>query len=390
MERAEQVSQIKLLMSRLDAGTTVDAGGLVRNPTSVYTDPELAAREWAEIFLGRPQLVGLSGELAGPGSFVTFDDLGPPVLAVRDVEGRFRAFVNTCRHRGAVVETRRRGTAPRFACRFHGWTYDQSGALVQLPKPEQFGEVDPDRLGLVELPAVERHGLLWIHPRIDGELDVDEILGEELTAELASWDLGALTYLDEDRWEVACNWKLAMDSFGEAYHFESLHPDTVSPAFHGHVHGYDAYGSNHRMLLCSRDIDGLRDRPEDEWEITTAARVAYWLFPNVQLMPFAEGAYLLRAVPDRTDPGRHVTQITYLARPEADVEGDVLRILVQQFAGTIRDEDYAMSVSQQRSYSAGAIPEIVFGRNEPALQHFHATHRSTLGLAPLERHDTLG
>jgi phenylpropionate dioxygenase-like ring-hydroxylating dioxygenase large terminal subunit len=382
------VSQIKLLMSRLDAGTTVDAGGLRRNPTWVYTDPELAERERQLLFRGRPHLLGLSGELAAPGAFVTSDDLGLPVLALRTATGRFRAFANTCRHRGAVVEARARGVATAFTCPFHGWSYDLDGALVDVPKREHVGLTDDP--ALVELPAEERHGMLWIHPDPTGELDVRRLLGEDLDDELAEWDLAALRYLEEDRWEVACNWKLAMDSFGETYHFPQLHRDTLSPQFHANVQCYDAYGLHHRMLLCRREIDDLRGRPEDEWEITTATRVAYWLFPNVQLMPFTEGAYVLRAYPDRRDPGRHVSRISFFARPDADLDGNVLRDVAAGFARTIRDEDYAMSAGQQRSAEGGAVPEIVFGRNEPALHHFHSAYRSVLGLPALDLDDDLG
>ncbi len=46
MRREHQIREIKLLETRLDAGTTVDAGGLMKNPTSVYVDPALAEREW--------------------------------------------------------------------------------------------------------------------------------------------------------------------------------------------------------------------------------------------------------------------------------------------------------------------------------------------------------
>ena len=48
MRHEEQVRLIKQLETHLDAGTNVDAGGLMRNPTSVYMDPELAEREWNE------------------------------------------------------------------------------------------------------------------------------------------------------------------------------------------------------------------------------------------------------------------------------------------------------------------------------------------------------
>ena len=91
-------------------------------------------------------------------------DLGVPVLATRDGEGRFRAFVNACRHRGTAVEERDKGKTRRFTCSFHGWTYSIAGALVGLPRSDHFGPVDLACHGLIELPAEERHGLLFVHP----------------------------------------------------------------------------------------------------------------------------------------------------------------------------------------------------------------------------------
>ncbi|MEE2768277.1 MAG: hypothetical protein VX833_03590 [Actinomycetota bacterium] len=87
MQRPEQISQLKLLLARLDSGTTVDAGGLRHNPTSVYSDPDLAEREWEEFFIQHPQLVGLSGDLPESNSFLTVDELGSPILATRDSWG---------------------------------------------------------------------------------------------------------------------------------------------------------------------------------------------------------------------------------------------------------------------------------------------------------------
>ena len=180
----------------------------------MYADPDLADREWEAFFTHHPQLVGLSGDLPEPGSFLTLDELGSPILATRDPQGAFRAFVNSCRHRGAVVVEQPRGTAKRFLCPFHNWCYDTTGSLVNVPKQEHFGEVDRSCHGLIELPAVERDGLLWVHPDPSGTIDLDGQLGEELSSELAHWDLGGLDYLGEDSYDVECNWKLAMDTFG--------------------------------------------------------------------------------------------------------------------------------------------------------------------------------
>lgn len=42
------------------------------------------------------QLIGLSQDLPEPGSFFTLDDFGTPMLAARDKNGVFHAFVNAC------------------------------------------------------------------------------------------------------------------------------------------------------------------------------------------------------------------------------------------------------------------------------------------------------
>lgn len=410
MRTDEQIRLVKELLAHLDSGTNVDAGGLRRNPVEAYTDPDRAAREWHEFFQTRPQIIGLSGDLGGPNTFLTTDDLGFPLLATRDGDGTFHAFVNSCRHRGAVVETRERGEARRFACPFHAWTYDGSGTLVGLPKSEHFGQEPAECLDLVALPAVEWGGLLIVHPQVDGTIDPEAMFTEELAAELLEWDYGELEYLDRDSYDVACNWKLAMDTFGETYHFGALHKDSLFQVFHGNVQCYDTFGINHRMILTRREIDAMRHRPEDEWSITEAALPVYWLFPNAILMPFTEGAYLVRAYPIPGEPGHHVSRITFYVRPgmdpytqedEAQEAGmseefrarfehvEAQRMVAEVFAAIIRDEDYEMSASQQRTAESGRITHTVFGRNEPALHHYHNTFRTELGLDPLPLLDSV-
>jgi len=401
MRHQEQVRLIKQLLERLDSGSNVDAGGLRKNPVEVYTDPQLAAREWKEFFASRPQLIGLSGDLPEAGSFLTTEDLGLPVIATRDADGTFHAFVNSCRHRGAVLIEEPRGTSRRLTCPFHAWTYDPDGSLVGLPKQEHFGDVEKACLSLIELPSLEWNGLLYVHPDPDGVIDPAEMFPDGLAAELADWNYGELEYLDADSYDVACNWKLAMDTFGETYHFSALHKDTLFGAFHGNVQCYDTFGINHRMILTKRAIDEMRHLPERDWDITVAGLPVYWLFPNVQLMPNDRGAYLVRAIPDPENPGRHVSRITFYLRPgvtveeyvgapraeqsvsDAAAEVELQRMVAQTFAEIIRDEDYWMSASQQRTAESGRTGHALFGRNEPALHHYHSTYRSLLGLDPL-------
>ena len=384
---------MKQLLAHLDAGTNVDAGGLRLLDTSVYTDPERAERERREFFLGGPQCVGLSGDLAEPGAFLTNNDLGVPILATRDAQGHFRAFVNSCRHRGALVETEERGTKRRFSCPFHAWTYDSGGALVGVPKPEHFGEIDVACHGLRSLPAEERHGLLFVHPDPDGVLDLDALLGEWFNDEFPTWNFGDLIPINRDAYDTACNWKLAMDTFGETYHFSALHKDTLYNSFHGNVQCYDDDAHLHRMILCRRDIDEMRLLPEDEWDISIAGLPVYWIFPNVILMPFRFGCFLVRAYPTPDDPGRHVSRVDfYMKSALANAQGEeavevnqFIATVAQNFSEIIRDEDYVMGESQQIAANAGALDHIIFGRNEPALHHYHNTYATKLGekLIPL-------
>ena len=160
MRHEEQVRVIRTLMDHIDRGTNVDAGVIGRVDARDYTSPERAALEWNAFFKNHPQVIGLSGDLPKAGSFITASDFGVPLLATRAADGRFRAFANVCRHRGTILENAPRGERTRFVCPFHAWTYDNTGALIGVPKAEHFGDIDKACLGLVELPAEERHGLL--------------------------------------------------------------------------------------------------------------------------------------------------------------------------------------------------------------------------------------
>ena len=46
-----------------------------------------------------------------------------------------------------------------------------------------------------------------------------------------------------------------------------------------------------------------------------------------------------------------------------------------------------MDEQTRRVAETGALTHLIFGRNEPALHHFHNTFREALCLPPLERLD---
>jgi nitrite reductase/ring-hydroxylating ferredoxin subunit len=392
MERQEQVRLIKGLMHYLDTDTNVDAGGQVRNPVSGYTSPDIASREWESFFQDYPHVLGLSADLPKPGSFLTNNDLKKPILCTRDKDGNFHAFLNVCRHRGTVLVNESRGEKNLFSCPFHAWGYSNNGDLVSIPKEDHFGPIDKSCNGLVKLPCTEKHGLLWVNPNPDGDIDIDSILGD-LGPELASWQLGNFVVSSDTTYDHAMNWKLAIDTFGETYHFNALHKDTLAADFYGNAQMYDTFERNHRMALCLRNIDSLRDVPEENWNILLAALPVYYIFPNIQLILGQGGPTLVRVYPDGNNPHQSHSQISFYMSPDlADLEMDDERREryenIQErmlgFARVIEMEDYVVAASSHQGILSGAQEYLTFGRNEPALHHYHNTYREALGMPPLE------
>ncbi len=406
MQHNTQVEILRELMAQLDEGRNIDAGSQIRMPTSAYVDPQIAAREWDTLFRNHPQLIGLASDLPDPGSFLTLDDFGLPLLATRDKDGRFHAFLNACRHRSVKVATAERGRRSVFTCPFHSWSYGNNGALLTVPDEAHFGAVERACHGLIELPAVERDGLLWVHPDAAGTLEVESLLGTPLAQELASYQLAGHRYIGEKTIDMKLNWKFANDTFGETYHFQKLHKDTLGRLYYGNNLHLTEFGRHHRFVTANYGIDELRTRPESEWRIEQGTFVLYYLFPNIQLLIDPATATLIRIYPHPQDPGRSITRISFYytqaaidaveaAKAAGQDTADAydrdayqntpggLETQMEVFYSTVQQEDYVMGEMQQRAAETGVLKEVVFGRNEPALHHFHRSFREALELPPL-------
>jgi nitrite reductase/ring-hydroxylating ferredoxin subunit len=400
MQKEEQVRLLKGLINYLETGTNVDAGGIMQTPTDTYTSEERFSEEWNKFFRDYPQIVGMTGDLAEPGTFFTREDFGIPLLATRDEKGKFRAFANVCAHRGVVVENEKKGKKTKFSCPFHGWTYDNSGKLIGFPKPDHFGNIDKTCYGLTELPCMEQYGFLWVHPNPKGEIDLNNLFGSKLMEEFETWGFQNLVLTNEEEYVTEMNWKLAIDTFGETYHFPTLHRNTLFNNFHGNVQMFDTFERNARLTLCLREIDNMKKDPEENWHICRGAFPVYFLFPNTILNVSDTGIILVREYPLDMSPHRSVSKVSFYFWPKVidylkenkivldKTEGKPLQDGIDGnpylgFGAIIRDEDYVVAAASHKGLKSGAIDYLTFGKNELALHHYHNTYREALDLEPL-------
>ncbi|HKS90218.1 MAG TPA: SRPBCC family protein [Stellaceae bacterium] len=384
MRREDQIAEARKLLAYLDGRTTALADGLYRNPVGDYTSSEQAARERALFFEDGPINIGFGALLPNPGDWMTHDYAGVPLLLVRRPDGSLGAFLNVCRHRGARVVDGCGAGATSFSCPYHGWTYGIDGALVARPDEPAFAAAERATHGLRPLPLIEKHGMVWVGLRPGTRLDIDGLLGG-VADDLAAYRLDTYHHYETRVLHREMNWKLAVDTFCETYHLSYLHPDTVSPLFHNNRATFAAFGRNHRMIAARRTIDELRGQPEAAWDPLDHTAVVYVLFPNTVFIFQRDHAETWHIFPgDRVD---RCSMYVSLYIPEPVASDSAKRHWDNNFnllMATVENQDFPTCEGMQKGFLSGAQDAIVFGRNEPALQHYHRSISAALAeAAPL-------
>ena len=383
MNRQEELAVGRRLLGHIEARTTDLAGEMFRNRVINYSCRERAALEREKLFRDQPIFMGLSMRLPKPGDYLTEDVAGMPVLMTRTADGTVVAFANICRHRAAPV-AQGCGHAKAFTCPYHGWTYDLAGKLLGTTDKVGFAGIDLAAHGLVRLPAAERHGLLFVRPKPaqPGEslvLDVDTGLGT-MVADFDALKLDTFPLFSTDRVAPRLNWKFAIDTFLEGYHIKHLHQKTIGPYFIGNCGLFDGAGLHSRMCVPRTTIETMRGLPDDERRFSPHVIVLYQLFPNSLLIWQVDHIEIWRAFPGRDDPSRSDVEMT-IYRPAVTTRPDSYWEKNREIAiRTVMEEDFPLGERMQIGFESGVTEDVIYGRNEPSLVHFHSSIRNALGV----------
>lgn len=205
------------------------AEGATRVPYWVYQDPEVYREEQERIFRGPTwSYLCLEAELPEPGSFVTTFVGEMPVVVARDPRGAIHAFENRCAHRGALICMQARGTAERFSCIYHNWTYDHAGNLTNVAFRKGIagkGGMGPDAKPETQAPKKLRveslNGLVF--GTLASQVDLKTYIGPEVLPRLTRVLRKPLKVLGTYTQVLPNNWKLYMDNVKDTYHASLLH-----------------------------------------------------------------------------------------------------------------------------------------------------------------------
>lgn len=323
-------------------------------PSSWYTNEDLYHLEVQTVFSNNWQFAARVEQLKEPGSYVTTDVAGEPLVVVRGDDGVLRAFFNVCRHHGAAVMTEPEGRANQLRCPYHGWTYSLQGQLRGTPDFNDVCDFNKVENGLipVDLEVWEQ----WIFVRIGNKTNgtMKSFLTDKLIGEINPLGLGNLHWVERRHYSFDCNWKVFVDNYLDGgYHVPHLHKGLDS------VLDYSNYRIENGERHCLQWSPIVREGAEEQ---TGAVRhgeraLYYWIYPNFMINWYLNAMDTNLVIPRGVDQTEVIFDFYF---PDTSPEAMKQNRASIEVGQRIQDEDVAICKSVQRglrsrAYDAGRL-----------------------------------
>ncbi|MEM7563060.1 MAG: SRPBCC family protein [Pseudomonadota bacterium] len=261
-------------------------------PPSINRSSDFFNLEKANVFSKEWICVGRQEEWEQPGSYRSTTIADVPVLIVRQKSGELQAFLNVCAHRRARIVPDDSGTAKKFTCPYHAWTYNIAGKLVAAPYMDMKSDFQRCDHSLKPVSLCIWEGFVYVclsdrsaeNFRNDLKPFTDNVVGR--------FDMSCYRTVITDTMCWKANWKNLIENFTESYHVPIAHQKTF--AKHGkpltdYICGEDSlhYCYHRAPQEASTGLGAAHpdnDRLEGEWR---RMMVDFCIFPNhlVTLMP---------------------------------------------------------------------------------------------------------
>ena len=316
-------------------------------PANWYTDSRVLDLELTSVFGTSWQVAGRADEVRAEGDYVACElPGGEPVIVVRGDDRQLRAMFNVCRHHAAAVVSAAHGTVRQFRCPYHGWTYALDGALKGTP--DFIGVCDFDRSahGLVSLGCGVCEQWVFVNPR--GGVPLEAYLGPTLPAQLRSFGLDALHWIERRHYTLDCNWKVFVDNYLDGgYHVPHLHRGLDS------VLNYSEYAIEIGDRFCLQSSPMVSEGAEERTGAVRKGERAYyyWVYPNFMINCYGRSMDTNLVIPRGVDKTEVVFDFYFADVSERARAENLASIAVSE---QIQNEDVAICVSVQRGLRSGA------------------------------------
>lgn len=348
-------------------------------PIGRYTDPAFYDLEMKAFWPRTWLYAGHISEIATPGAYKLFTQLGHSIIIVRDKNNEVRAFHNVCRHRASAIVQENYGSASRFTCPYHAWTFGLDGRLIAVPDQERnFRCLDKSEKGLVPVRCETMKGMIYLN--LDGNaLPLSQYFAST-ERELEAFPLEDMVVKGVITLDMACNWKAAYDNFLEIYHVSTVHSKTIAPYLDSHSffvsllkHGHARFATRKRggNTIFGEDV-AVSDAPSAMFQDHT---IGLPMFPNsfVALDPVGFGWQSWWPV-SRDKTVMTVTLMGWEGQDEAFWDG------MKQQVRAIASEDALLFPSLQRSYESGVLPSVMIAYQEQQIYWYHEEVDRQIGI----------
>ena len=353
-------------------------------PASWYLCADIYRQEQEKLFHRSWIHVGHASRLPDPGDYLTYDIGGQSIIVMRGSGGDIGAFYNVCRHRASQLLAGD-GSVPRIYCPYHGWTYDVDGNLAVARHTENVAGFDRSCWGLTQVRLERIAGFLFVC------LDHETPSLDETYPGLAEMiyncepEVERLVHTHRMTYDLACNWKIAVENYTEGYHVRTVHPALF--------HGFDMDGARwdvherYFLMYITDDTPGqslskiLGDGDSDDgqtYDWSDAERTDLpniWMWPMVMFerMPGRAGLFTYNHVPMGSE--RTLQVVDFYFTDNQLNEGDRQQI---DYVDLVRREDVVSIESVQRGirskgWGNGPLlmgPNVSPGCTESNLLHF--------------------
>ena len=283
-------------------------------PNDHYVSDEVFAEERDKLLFDTWAAIGFAKDIPEGGDAMPVDFVGLPLVAVRTRAGDVKVYQNTCRHRGMILVEEKKKVGGVIRCPYHSWCYALTGELVTTPHVGGPGQNTHAEIKRGELGLVAMHTHVWrdiIFVNVSGRAPDFEVYAGDAIKRWAEFEGQALVPGGEEssfKFDVACNWKLAVENYCESYHLPWIHPGLNSYSRledHYHIEEQGRFSGQGTLVYRPMITEDGRRFPDfmglsDKWD---AGAEYITLYPNVLLGVHRDHAYAIILQPiakDRT------------------------------------------------------------------------------------------